>query len=485
MINIRLFAQVVGSLLFLEAFLMLTALGVGIYYDETNYFTFGLPIAIALLLAILCRYLGRGAVNKLGRRDGFLILSSTWVIYSLLGMLPFLVGGHLTNVSAAFFESMSGFTTTGASVFTQIDALPHSILWWRSLMHWIGGMGIVFFTVAFLPMLGSGDQQLFSAESTGLKIGKLHPKITTTARWLWSLYLLLTLSCIGAYHFGGMTIFDAVNHGLSTVATGGFSTHQDSIAYFQSSRIEWIATLFMFISSINFALLYLFFVKRRFREVIKDGELRFFFSIISLSVLFTTVILILYHNESLAEALRKATFTVVSLSSTTGFTTENFMLWHPCVLLLTLAISAMGACAGSTSGGIKAVRLLTAYKLALCEFRRMLHPRAVFPLRINNKIITSEVGRTVFVYCAICFFLIFVGTIIYVAMGYTMLDAVSLCITSFSNVGPGIGHQIGPLDAWNTIPDAGLVLSSLLMLAGRLEIFSLMLPFFPDFWKDK
>ena len=485
MINIRLFAQVIGSLLFLEAFLMLTALGVDFYYGANNYMTFGLPIGIALLLGLIFRYIGRKAIDKLGRRDGFLILSSTWVIYSLIGMLPFLIGGHLNNVTQAFFEAMSGFTTTGASVFPNIDEMPHSILWWRSLMHWIGGMGIVFFTVAFLPMLGSGDQQLFSGESTGLKIVKLHPKISTTARWLWSLYLLLTISCIGAYHVAGMNLFDAINHGLSTVATGGFSTHQQSLAYFNSSLIEWIAIAFMFLSSINFTLLYLFFVKHRFREVAKDGELRFFVSVVALSILFVASILLFIHEEAILEAVRNATFTVVSLVSTTGFTTVNFMDWHPCILLLTLAISAMGACAGSTSGGMKAVRMLTAYKLSLCEFRRMLHPRAVFPLRINNKVITNEVGRTVFVYFAICFFLIGIGTMIYIALGFSMLDSVSLCITSFSNVGPGVGHQVGPLDAWNAIPDAGLWVSSVLMLAGRLEIFSLMLPFFPDFWKDK
>jgi trk system potassium uptake protein TrkH len=484
MINFRLLSQVVGTLLFLEAFLLFTALGVGIFYEETNYFTFGIPIFLTIALGIGFKYMGRGAVNKLGRRDGFLILSSTWLIYSIIGMLPFLFGGHLTNVAQAFYEAMSGFTTTGASVFTNIDTLPHSILWWRSLMHWIGGMGIVFFTVAFLPTLGSGDQQLFSAESTGLKIGKLHPKITTTARWLWSLYVLLSISCTASYHFAGMDFFDAINHGLSTVATGGFSTHQDSLAYFNNPNIEWIAIAFMFISSVNFTLVYMFFIKRQFREVWKDGELRFFVFIILFCTLSIGTTLCV-NGEQFATAFRDSTFTTVALISTTGFVTADFNQWHPCLLILTLLISAMGACAGSTSGGIKAVRVLTAYKLGISEFRRLLHPKAVFPLRINNKIITTDVARTVFVYFALCFALLGLGTMTFVALDYSMLDALSLSITSFSNVGPGIGHEIGPIDAMNAIPDIGLWMCSFLMLVGRLEIFSLLLPLFPDFWKDK
>ena len=258
MINFRLIAHVISSLLLLEALLLSIAFGVGVYFNETDYATFGIPIAVTLVMSFLLSHLGRKAVNKLGRRDGYLIISSTWIIFSIIGMLPFLIGGCTSNISHAFFETMSGFSTTGASVFTNIDALPHSILFWRSMTHWIGGMGIVFFTVAILPTIGSGDQKLFSAESTGLKIGKLHPKISTTARWLWSLYLILTIACSTAYHLGGMNIFDAINHGLSTVATGGFSTHQASIAYYNSATIEYIAVAFMLLASVNFTLLYYF-----------------------------------------------------------------------------------------------------------------------------------------------------------------------------------------------------------------------------------
>lgn len=484
MLNLRLIAHVISSLLLLEAILLSSAFGVGLYYNETDYTTFGIPIAITLLLAIILFRCGRKAVNKLGRRDGYLIISSTWIIFSIIGMLPFLIGGSTSNVAHAFFETMSGFTTTGASIFTNIDALPHSILFWRSMTHWIGGMGIVFFTVAILPTIGSGDQKLFSAESTGLKIGKLHPKISTTARWMWSLYLIMTIACTTAYHLGGMDMFDAINHAFSTVATGGFSTHQASMAYFNSPTIEYISIAFMFLASINFTLLYLFVIKFRFREVLKDAELRFFTCTVLLSTVFVAGTLIVAHEENFSGAIRNALFNVVSISSTTGFTTNDFMMWHPCVWMVITMIGVMGACAGSTSGGLKSIRVLTAYKISLCEFRRTLHPKAVFPVRINHTIITNEMSRTIFVYFAICAGLLVLGTGILAALGIPMLDAVGLSISSFSNIGPTLGHAVGPLDSWDAIPDVGLWVCSFLMLAGRLEIFSLLLPFFPDFWKE-
>ena len=276
MLNIPIIYKALGTLLLLEALLLGLCFGMGFYFGEVNHLTFGLPSALAAVIGALLLYFGRHAENRMGRRDGFLIVSLTWVVFSLVGMLPFIVSGYQPRVAAAFFETMSGFTTTGATAFTDIDALPHSILLWRSITHWIGGMGIVFFTIAVLPNMGGGDVKLFSAEATGLKIGKLHPRISTTARWLWSIYSLLTITCMAAYFFGGMGLFDALCHGLSTIGTGGFSTHTDSIAWFQSPRLQWIATLFMFLASVNSTLLYLFFIKRRVRDVLHDDELRCF-----------------------------------------------------------------------------------------------------------------------------------------------------------------------------------------------------------------
>lgn len=473
-------------MLYLLALLMSICFGMSYWFNEgSTHLAFGIPMLIAFVAGALLQYFGRHAENCMGRRDGFLIVSLTWIVFSVIGMLPLIISGCQPRVSAVFFETMSGFTTTGATALDNIDSLPYSILTWRSMTHWIGGMGIVFFTIAVLPNMGDGGTKLFSAESTGLKIGKLHPRISTTARWMWSLYLLLTLTCTAAYYWGGMSLFDAVNHGLSTIGTGGFSTHQDSIAFFKSNRIQWIATLFMFIASINCTLLYLFFVKRRFKDVWHDGELRCFLVIFFTAALSITGILYFVEGIDIMSSLRIAFFNTVSLQSTTGFSDEDFMIWHPTIWLILSFISIIGACAGSTSGGLKCIRVLMVWKLTKTEFRQMLHPHAVLPVRINNTQITAQMGRTVFAFFVVYFILIMVACFFMVAMGHTLLDSFGLAISSFSNIGPSIGHQVGPLGSWSCLNDATLWINSFLMLAGRLEIFSLLLPFTPAFWRDE
>lgn len=485
MLNIPIIYKALGTLLLLEALLLGLCFGMGFYFGEVNHLTFGLPSALAAVIGALLLYFGRHAENRMGRRDGFLIVSLTWVVFSLVGMLPFIVSGYQPRVAAAFFETMSGFTTTGATAFTDIDALPHSILLWRSITHWIGGMGIVFFTIAVLPNMGGGDVKLFSAEATGLKIGKLHPRISTTARWLWSIYSLLTITCMAAYFFGGMGLFDALCHSLSTIGTGGFSTHTASIAWFQSPRLQWIVTLFMFLASVNSTLLYLFFIKRRVRDVLHDDELRCFLVIFFVAAFSIMGILMYADHMDFATALRSAFFNTASLQSTTGFSDEDFMKWHPTIWLILSLISIIGACAGSTSGGLKSVRVLMVWRLTKAEFKKMLHPHAVLPVRINNTVITSQTARTVFVFFVVYFMLIMLSTFAMVAMGLSLLDAFGLAISSFSNVGPSIGHLIGPLGSWGVLNDAILWINSFLMLAGRLEIFSLLLPLTPAFWRDE
>lgn len=486
MLHIPIIYKVLGTLLYLLALLMSICFGMSYWFNEgSTHLAFGIPMLIAFVAGALLQYFGRHAENCMGRRDGFLIVSLTWIVFSVIGMLPLIISGCQPRVSAAFFETMSGFTTTGAIALDNIDSLPYSILTWRSMTHWIGGMGIVFFTIAVLPNMGDGGTKLFSAESTGLKIGKLHPRISTTARWMWSLYLLLTLTCTAAYYWGGMSLFDAVNHGLSTIGTGGFSTHQDSIAFFKSNRIQWIATLFMFIASINCTLLYLFFVKRRFKDVWHDGELRCFLVIFFTAALSITGILYFVEGIDIMSSLRIAFFNTVSLQSTTGFSDEDFMIWHPTIWLILSFISIIGACAGSTSGGLKCIRVLMVWKLTKTEFRQMLHPHAVLPVRINNTQITAQMGRTVFAFFVVYFILIMVACFFMVAMGHTLLDSFGLAISSFSNIGPSIGHQVGPLGSWSCLNDATLWINSFLMLAGRLEIFSLLLPFTPAFWRDE
>ena len=484
MINLKLISRILGTLLLLEAILLMVAFALGLYYGETDFLTFPIPILFAIALASVLKWYGRDAVNRMGRRDGYLVVSLTWLMFSVVGTLPFMIGGHETRVAAAFFESMSGFSTTGATILNDIDHLPRSILFWRSLTHWFGGLGIVFFTIAVLPQMGFGDLKLFSAEATGLKTGKLHPRVSTTARWLWSIYLLLTSACVVALYLCGMDPFDAINHGLSTVSTGGFSTHQASLAFYDSPLIEYVVTLFMFLGGFNFTLLYLFFIKHRWRDVFRDGELRCYLAIVGFVTIYTTGVLYFSDTYDMEEAFRLSVFHTVSLQTTTGFTTSDFMMWHPSGWMLLFFVSMCGACAGSTSGGLKCVRVFTSYKLLLNEFKHILHPRAVLPIRINQTSLSYTVGQSIFAYFIAFFALIFIGTMAMVCMDLPLLDSLSLSVASFCNVGPSIGWVVGPLDSWSVLPDGALWVNSFLMLAGRLEVFSLLLPFVPAFWRD-
>lgn len=483
MVNLKMIARVLGYLEFFEMLMLLSALAVGYLYGEQDWQTFAIPAGISLLLGIYFSFVGRNADNNLNRRDCYLIVSLTWLLFATIGMLPFLISGATDRTVVAFFESMSGFSTTGASAFDCLEDLSHSLLFWRALTHGTGGIGIIVFTIALLPMMG-GDTKLFSAESTGLKLGKLHPRFSTTARWLIGIYFTLTLICCATYYVCGMSVFDAVCHAMSTIATGGFSTHTDSFAWFNSPLLEYVSAGFMFIASINFSLLYLLIIRNNFGKVFGDDEYRTFFAIVIFSTLYITVALLLTTDYGIEESFRNALFNVISLQSTTGFTISDFTLWHPTVWMLITIISCIGACAGSTSGGIKCIRVVSVIKVVRNEFRLILHPRAVYPLRVCGQPLPIEVIRTVFVYLTLYFVLVVVSVIAMMCMGVSLVDALGLCLSAFSNIGPSFGEVIGPLDSWGGVPDAALWICSFLMLAGRLEVFSLLLPFFPGFWRD-
>lgn len=492
MINHRIVLRALGSLLYIESLLLALCMLVGVFYQETAFWTFGIPTLLSATLGYGFTRFGKNAENRLSRRDGYLVVSLTWAVFSIVGMMPFLISGATDRPSVAFFEAMSGFTTTGSTAFADVDGLTHSLLFWRSISHWLGGMGIVFFTLAILPGMGNGDQKLFAAEATGLKLGKLHPRIHTTARWLWGFYLLLTGLCFGALLLAGMGLFDAINHALSTVATGGFSTHTASIGWFNSPTIELTESLFMFLASINFALLYLILFRGKVRIFWQDSELRGFIVVLGLAIVCMTVILTPSDwltaaggpLSTLPDSLRRAVFNCISVMSTTGFTTENYMDWHPNGWVIISLIGICGACAGSTSGGIKMIRLILGAKVFFTEFLRALHPRAVIPIRINGHIVESHVVRTVFAFFTAYCIILVLSICIICGYGYSLLDSFGMAISSLSNIGPTIGHQLSPLDSWGTLPDGILWLNSFLMLCGRLEIFSLLLPFIPAFWQE-
>ena len=342
----------------------------------------------------------------------------------------------------------------------------------------------MFFTIAILPKLGSGGFKLFSAEASGLKLDKLHPRITTTTRWLWAVYLFLTVTCCAAYYLAGMSLWDAVNHAFSTVATGGFSTHSNSMAAFCSPSVEVTATIFMFLSGINFTLIYLFFIKRRFKAVLHDSELRTFFTIYACAALFIVANVWIHTDTDALTALRHGAFYAASLQTSSGFTTTDIVAWPGATWFVLLLLTAIGGCAGSASGGIKCVRVLTCFKEFKTEFRRMLHPNAVIPLRLNQTPVTARVSQAVFAFMMGFIFLVIVGTLGFSLIGFSMLDSVAATVSMLGNAGVVLGHDIAPLGSWAQISDAGLWLASVLMLMGRLEVFTLLLPLTTEFWHD-
>lgn len=484
MVNLRIVARILSSLAFLEALLLLATLGVGVYYSETRFYPFLVTASVAVIIGAGLMYYAKGAPRKLTRRDGYLSVALTWVMFSLIGSIPFILYSEQPRLAVAVFEATSGFTTTGATALTGLDTMPHSILFWRSLMHWFGGLGIIFFTVALLPSISGGSVKLFAAEATGLKIGKLHPRVSTTARWIWGIYLTLTVLCITAYLLAGMSPFDAINNAMSTVSSGGFSTHQDSFAYFHSPAIEYVAIIFMFLAGINFALIYTTVLNRHWREFGRNGELRFMATLmlITSTVMFAEDIM---NGENVFDSIRNALFTAISVQSTTGFVTVDYMVHYtPIVWVFIFIVSIIGSMAGSTSGGLKCVRLLTALKLAVSEFRHILHPRAVLPIRIAGVAAPISILRTVFAFFVAYIVLVVISTTCYLIMGLAPMDAFGVAATMLGNVGPAIGYQFGATGSFDILSDAGLWLSSILMLIGRLEIFAILLPFVPAFWKE-
>lgn len=482
MINSKMICKIMGSLFFIEAgFLILCAL-LAIYYKETDLTAFLSSAAITAGAGIVFSIFGKNAERKISRRDGYVVVSLAWIFFSLFGMLPFYLSGYIPSITDAFFETMSGFTTTGASILDNIESLPHGLLFWRSMTQWIGGLGIVFFTIAVLPIFGVGGVQLFAAEATGPTHDKVHPRIGVTAKWIWSIYLGLTIAEVFLLLLGGMDVFDSVCHSLTTTATGGYSTKQNSIAAFHSPYIEYVITLFMFLSGINFTLLFLFFLKGKFKRLIENTEFHWYLGTVGCFTLFTAVTLVLTSPMGIEESFRKAIFQVVSLQTTTGFISADYMTWVPVLWTLMCIIMLFGACAGSTSGGIKCIRIAIMSRVSRNEFKRIIHPNAVLPVRINRQVISSTTKSAILAFTFLYIAIVFIGWLLLMILGVGFEEAYSVVISSLGNVGPGIG-KCGPSYSWSGLPDMAKWISALLMLIGRLELFTVLLLFTPGFWK--
>lgn len=481
MINFKTIIRIIGILLLLETTMFLVCSGVSFYYRESDMLDFwkagGITAGVGLLLA----FLGKGGERQLTRRDGYVLVSFAWVAFSLFGMLPFYIGGYIPDITNAFFETMSGFSSTGATILNNIESLPHGILFWRSMTQWIGGLGIIMFTIAVLPIFGISGLQVFAAEASGPTHDKVHPRIGITAKWIWSIYAGITALLVGLLMLGGMDWFDSICHAFATTGTGGFSTKQASVAHYSSPYIEYVISIFMFISGINFTLLLLF-VNRKFKKFISNAELKFYFGSV---ILFTAIIaLVLYYTSRMGmeESFRKSLFQVISLQTSTGFATDDYMKWTPVLWGLFTIIMLTGACAGSTTGGLKCIRMVILTKVSRNEFKHILHPNAVLPIRINKQVIPPSIVSTVLAFCFIYLIIIIVSTLLMMAMGVGTAESLGCVISSIGNMGPGLG-ETGPAYSWNALPDAAKWLLSFLMLLGRLELFTVLLLFTPDFWK--
>lgn len=484
MINFKIIYKILGSLLFLEAIMMLACLGVALYYGEEDTFAFLVSIVVTVLCGIILGYKGRNAENIMSRRDSYLIVTLTWTVFSLFGTIPFMVGGYLHSFTDAYFETMSGFTTTGATIIDDVECLPHGILFWRSLTHWIGGLGIVFFTIAVLPQVVGGSTKVFAAEATGPIKSKLSPRLSTSAKWIWLVYLFITFGGMAGFMLFGMNWFEGINYAMSTAATGGYSIYNDSIEHFHSPGMEYTATFFCFISGVNFTLFYCAVVKQKVKSLWRDTEFRLYLTLTALFTAFIMIELIARNHYGLEHAFRSSLFSVVSFMTTTGLFNDDAGKW-PHVTWVVLALCMLvGGCSGSTAGGMKCVRISMLFKVLRNELRQRLHPHAVLPLKISGVNITYPQRVSLLAFFTAYLLLIFISAFVMIAAGIDNTNAITIAMSCIGNVGPTLGLEIGPTMSWSMLPDFAKWICTVMMLFGRLEIFSVIVCLTPSFWTE-
>lgn len=481
MIHKKMICKVLGDLLLIETAMILLCTGVSLFYGENDLPAFLYTACITTGAGMILALFGRNAERQLTRRDGYLIVSLAWIIFSAFGMLPFYLSGYIPSITNAFFETMSGVSSTGATILEKVEDLPHGLLFWRSMTQWIGGLGIILFTIAVLPIFGINGVQVFAAEASGPTHDKVHPRIGITARWIWSIYTGVTLIATLLLAIGGMSWFDSVCHAFAATGTGGFSTRTASIAYYCSPYIEYVLSLFMFISGINFTLILLF-VTGHFKKMFHDAELKFYFWCIVGFTLSISAILYLKTTLDAETAFRTSLFQVISIQTSTGFATNDYMTWPTMAWGMMPILMLMGACAGSTSGGMKCIRIVILVRVMKNEFKRLLHPNAVLPIRINKQVIAPTLQSTVLAFTFLILLICFACILILMGLEIPLTESIGVVISSIGNTGPGLG-AFGPAFSWNALPDAAKWVCSLLMLLGRLELFTVLLLFTPDFWK--
>jgi trk system potassium uptake protein TrkH len=476
-------AKTLGLLLMVFSFAQVPPILVDLLYSEGEYLTFVFSFILTVFGGLVLWWPFRAIKKSFRLREGILIVVSFWIVLSLFGTLPFLITESISNLSFsnAFFESMSGLTTTGATVLSQLDDLPKSILFYRQQLQWLGGMGIIVLAVAVLPLLGVGGMELYHAESSGIAKDRLTPKLRNTAIALWKIYLSLTVLCALGYFFSGMSIFDAISHSFSTVAIGGFSTHESSIGYFNSIPIEMIAMLFMFLAGINFSLHFVAWNNRSIVDYIKDSEFKTYVMVLfSASAIVVIALSLNGEYGSATETIRHSLFQTISIATTTGFTSQNFSNWPAAIPVFLIMISFIGACVGSTGGGIKVVRVVVMFRLGMKEIHKFIRPNAQVSIKLNNASINEKALVSV-----LGFFSLYAISFIFIMMllmfaGLDQVTAYSATAATMNNLGPGLGEVA---QNYGSLGETAKWILSFSMLIGRLEVLTIIAIFHRAFWR--
>ncbi|MCD6486445.1 MAG: TrkH family potassium uptake protein [Syntrophobacterales bacterium] len=481
--NTKNILYILGALIFFLGLAMFLPLLCSLYYNEGDSNAFVYSMAITSCIGALFYFLfkpGNGKIS-LTHKEGFLIVATGWFLAATFGSLPYMIYGALPQFCNAFFESMSGFTTTGATVIANIESLPHGILFWRSLTQWLGGMGIIILSIAILPLLGVGGMQLYKAELPSPVKDKLTPRVAETARTLWIVYIIISIIEFIMLLTGGMDVFNAICHTFTTMSTGGFSTSDASITHFHSAYIDGIITFFMLVAGINFTLHYGL-ITGNFKAIFKNSELRLYLGIILTAVIIITISLKQNLFYEAGEGLRYASFQVVSILTTTGFTTANFDNWSSLSKIILLILMFIGGSAGSTGGGIKCLRILLILKYIYKELYGLVHPHAVTAVKLGKRIVYPETMASIWGFFMLYLMMMVVASIILTMLGLDMMTAFSSVVATIGNVGPGFG-AINPSATYSEIPYLGKWVLSFCMLAGRLEIYTVIILLIPEFWK--
>ena len=479
-VDYRFVAHLIGLLLAFQSLLLASCCGVSWQYGEGDWVSFAAACGVCACAAIMLLVYGRRKPSAPSRYEAYVVVALSYVFFTVFGMLPYLIGGYVEHLSDAFFETMSGFTTTGATILDAPEQLPHGLLLWRSLTQWIGGLGIVCFTIVLLPGFGASSRALYLSEATGVTPGKLLAKTRVMARYVFGVYVVLTLADCVLLKWGGMGLFDAVCHSMATTSTGGFSTRADSLAHMHSAYIEYVTAIFMLLSAVNFSL-YVAAIKWRWKQPVRNAELKWFVCSVCLLTLIVAAVLCVSGGCYIETAFRKSFFQVASFHTSCGFVTSDYTLWPPLTWMVLIFAGIAGGCTGSTSGGIKMFRLIIIAKCIAGQFRQALHPSAVLPVRAGS-VIDGKLAMGVLVFFAAYVSIAFVGTALLSAFGVGFAESATTVLSAMGNGGPSFGC-FGPTVSWAAMPDAAKYTLSALMLIGRLEIFGFLLLFYRSTWK--